>query len=1086
MSGEGRPTVGDWARQVRSWRTSTSWAVGERAHSVGWRREMILVVAIWGALGLIRVAPAAEPATRFLESLWERGYYDTALDYLEQMRNSPLAPVTLKQTIEYERGRTLVMASDVERDTARQEQMRNEAQQALDSFLRSSPNHRLAHSARNYLGNLLMARATSKVAEAKKRETTDSLPAARQLYDEAHQVFTDTQQDLSAKLEPINSRAYDPRTQREEIEIREQMRGDFLQAQLLSAMVMEGRADTVEKGSEEYLDLLQKAEAQYRVIEERYRKRMAGLYAKLYRGRCLHHLGKGAEALGLFRELLDEPEDSAAFRELKQAALKQALESWLDPARDGYAEAVDRGGQWLARLTPGQLRLPDALAIQYSLAQANQAFANELKEKNPRDRLAAERLRVARDLAREVAKYPGERQQDARRLLADIQGTSPETTADRPTPTSFTEARTAGKDAMDAMQNAAFLLESLPVRMQQEPDEEVKKDLQQQLRVAETELRDKRDEAIEYYRLALNFANSETPREDLNLVRFFLSHLLFLQQEYFDSGVLSEFIARRYPADATAQEASKIALASYAQLYTQAPVENRTFETDRLQGLAEYMIQQWPDQAIAADAWNALIPFVIQQGEFSRIVTGLDRIPESSPQRGDLELKLGRALWSAYRQGMSALRQAEKEGIATNGASLERKAELEQWKRQAQQILAAGLERVRAKNRPVDESLALASLYLAQVFVDSQQADDAITLLEDPTLGPLELVSSQHPAASPSGYAEEAYKTALRAYLGNRQNADPQDSLEKAKEMMTELKQSVTSDAAGQQRLVAVYMGLARDMKTQMDLVSEEDRRTLSQGFSLFLEELSREAGDFQILNWIAETFYNMAESFVSEDALKLPAEAEILYAKALESYAKILTQAEQDGSFLPSPQLATLLRLRAAMVHRRLGQFKEAMESFKQILTEKNQMLNVQVEAARTFQIGAAAAGFHGLYEKAIMGEYRDPRAKTPSNIVWGWGKIAKLTAGREDFREIFFESRYNLAVCRFEYAKRAQDAATRTKWLDLARQDVLFTYRLYPDLGGADWKPRFENLIKQIQQTRGDRPIGLAEFASEKQAKR
>jgi cellulose synthase operon protein C len=671
-------------------------------------------------------------------------------------------------------------------------------------------------------------------------------------------------------------------------------------------------------------------------------------------------------------------------------------------------------------------------------------------------------------------------------MLAEMHGGAGEPTGDRPEPKSFAEARTAGRDAMDAMQNSNFLLESLPSRLESESNPEVQQELRQQLQQAEEESRVKREEAIEYFRIALTLANADMPTEDINLVRLYLAHLFFLRGDYFDSGVLSEFVARRFPADNASREASKIALAAYAQLYAQAPAEERQFETRQLKAWADYIIRQWPDQAVAADAWNALIPFVAQEGEFSRMVAGLERIPETSPQRGELELKVGRALWAAYRQGMSDLRRDEREGNVESPQLTQRKEELGRWKTEAQQILVAGLDRVRAKNQAVDESLALGALYLAQVYVDSQQAGDALALLQDEQVGPLALVSRKHPVAGTSGYAEETYKTALRAYLADVQPQDPQATLARAKGIMADLKDSVTADAAGQQRLIAVYVGLARDMKTQMEMASDEERHLLSRGFSLFLSELGRESNDFQILNWIGETFFNMAESQVSADAVQVPAEAAALYEQTLEAYRKILAQYERDSSFLPSPQFATLLRLRVAIVHRQLGQFKEAMEYFKQILGEKNQMVNVQVEAARTFQRGAAAPGFHSLYEKAIMGEYRDPSAKPPANIVWGWGKIAKLTAGREDFQEVFFESRYNLALCRFEYAKRVPDADTKKRWLDLARQDVLFTFRLYPELGGSHWKSRFDRLLKQIQQTRGEQPLGLAEFASERQTVR
>jgi hypothetical protein len=368
--------------------------------------KMLLGGVIIAVLSCAAQSSAAEPASEFLDALRDRGYYDTALEFLDQLPKNALAPAAIKPIIEYERGKTLVMAAGEERDLARREQMLDQAQTSLNAFLTSSPHHRLAHSTRNYLGNLLMVRGNMKVEDAGNRGNSDLLAEASQVYEEAYRIFSGTRDEVRTRLAEVNSKAYDPRTQREEIEIREQLRSDFLQSQLLAAMVMEGRAETVEKGSDAYRELLEKAEAEYRVIEEKYRKWMAGLFAKLYRGRCLQNLGKHPEALGLFRELLDEPEDSEAFRNLKQLALKQALEVWLESPAEGFAEAVDRGSQWLARLRPGQSRQPEPLAIQYSLARANLKYSEQLRESNPRDRLAAERLRAARELAREVAKYP--------------------------------------------------------------------------------------------------------------------------------------------------------------------------------------------------------------------------------------------------------------------------------------------------------------------------------------------------------------------------------------------------------------------------------------------------------------------------------------------------------------------------------------------------------------------------------------------------------------------------------------------------------------------------------------------------------
>jgi hypothetical protein len=59
--------------------------------------------------------PAAEPARQFLQGLRDRGYYDTAVDYLNMMKTSKLAPVDLKETLLYDLGSTLIEASRLQR-----------------------------------------------------------------------------------------------------------------------------------------------------------------------------------------------------------------------------------------------------------------------------------------------------------------------------------------------------------------------------------------------------------------------------------------------------------------------------------------------------------------------------------------------------------------------------------------------------------------------------------------------------------------------------------------------------------------------------------------------------------------------------------------------------------------------------------------------------------------------------------------------------------------------------------------------------------------------------------------------------------
>ena len=52
-------------------------------------------------LSCIEVAPADEPAERFLQALRENGYYDIALDYLESISDSPAVSDDFKKILRY-------------------------------------------------------------------------------------------------------------------------------------------------------------------------------------------------------------------------------------------------------------------------------------------------------------------------------------------------------------------------------------------------------------------------------------------------------------------------------------------------------------------------------------------------------------------------------------------------------------------------------------------------------------------------------------------------------------------------------------------------------------------------------------------------------------------------------------------------------------------------------------------------------------------------------------------------------------------------------------------------------------------------
>ena len=106
---------------------------------------------VWLIVFVSASVSGGEPARQFLQGLRERGYYDTAVDYLNMMKTSQLAPVDLRETLLYDLGSTLIEASRLQRDMALREKQLDEARDALNRFVGMHPEHPLIDSANSQL-----------------------------------------------------------------------------------------------------------------------------------------------------------------------------------------------------------------------------------------------------------------------------------------------------------------------------------------------------------------------------------------------------------------------------------------------------------------------------------------------------------------------------------------------------------------------------------------------------------------------------------------------------------------------------------------------------------------------------------------------------------------------------------------------------------------------------------------------------------------------------------------------------------------------------------------------------------------------
>ncbi|MHC4177371.1 MAG: hypothetical protein ACYSWU_07685 [Planctomycetota bacterium] len=1021
-----------------------------------WCRWLLAGGVLAGCLSAAtRPAAAVEEARKFLEALrdpqGEFRYYDTALEYLETMRTSPLVDQEFKDVIDYEAGVTLVTASRTIGDTSVRQKQLDQAEQKFKRFLAEHSKHPLASSANTQLANLLVERGRMKSEQALRPSASAAekkqLPQeARKFYGEAQKVLGTLEEQLLQKHRTF-PKVIDPRNTRQ-LDERDRVRKDLLQARLALAQVIEEVAKTYEPGSKESTETLKAAAKKYHELYTKYEDYLAGLYARMWEGRCYKELGDTEKAFEVLEDLLAQPSEPKEFRLLKSKTLILLLEMVLLPEVKQYKKALDEAQQWEKEARGAEESSPEGLAIKYLAGEAALEYAKTLKGKKNED-ARRKVLADAKQFLDFVAGFPGEYQKKARDAARRQELVGKDFVP--PEPANFAEASDRAADALYRSED---------------------KDLKPE------EAAEARAEAIEYFRMAIRMKTADVTPDAMNVIRYRLAYLYYMSDELYQAAAIGEFLALRYPNGTGARQGAQIALAAYVRLFNDAKPDDRQFEADRMIGIAEYITQLWQGEPLAAEAWKTLIRTALSSGDLDKAQEFLQKVPADSPGRGEIELMTGQRLWAAYLQA-SRKEEAERPSQQV----------LDKMVEQAQKTLEDGITRMRKSvddEGEVSPTLAAAVLSLAQIYIGAAEPEKAVGRLEDPKIGALTLVAENHPAAGQGKFREETYKAALRAYVAVQE-------VDKAKEVMKQLEELTKEggDAEAGKKLTRIYISLGRELQEQLERLRNEQKTDqlakVSDAFRGFLDRIRQGEGNtFNSLNWVAETFFSLGAGF-DPGGKTLAPQAKSYYEKAADTYRKILQRCGDDEFGAPEGA-TTSIKIRLAKCLRRLGpsdraKYKEAMKLLVEILQAKNTVIDAQVEAAYVYQAqGEQDARY---YPFAIAGGKK--RKNSNVKVVWGWAKIAALIASSRNpsprHESIFHEARYNLALCRFEMAKSKRKKQEQVDLFKTAETDIRVVHRLYPEMGkglylepgGKDWYEKYDDLLKKIQRLLGKRADGL-----------
>ncbi|MGD9126910.1 MAG: hypothetical protein PVH19_05975 [Planctomycetia bacterium] len=982
---------------------------------------------------------AEEQWQSFLDALRTSGYHDMAEYYLDRMAARRDCPKKLKEVVDYERGITLLSQPAGSR-TEREEKLK-EAGKLFDKFVEKHPKHEYVTKARTQLANVLVEQGRMFISESEEpgvsARTKSSLQSkARRYYNDAKKVFGEQDEKLTAKLKKLP----EPKTA-EETRQRDVLRADFLQTRLSLATTDYEIGMTYPKARDRD-KYLRGAAKKYHELYDKYGSFLAGLYARMWEGRCYQKLSDDKRAAEIFESVLMQVGDSNVFRALKNKTYVLLIETMIDPKVKRYADALGFYQEWEKSRLPNEISSPEGLEIRYLAGVASLELARSLKKNNKnRPKLLAD----ARTSFRFVMRFPGEIRSRAREKMADKLLASGE--GKKPEPRDFKEAMEYGRAALDKIQIIELRQKSRKQRLS--------------AREAQRQIDEAEQEAIDYFQKSLELAKRDTTIEEINQARYYLAYLSLKRGELYNAAVFGDYLARRFPSGAIGRPAAKIALAAFVEMSTDPNItpEAKNFADRRSEEMARYVIEVWPTSAEANDARKIFIHAALRQKNTKQAIEMVEAIPPNAEGRGPLQMIIGRVLYSEYVELLAKKKEAAESSSEVNSPELDRLLS------QAKKFLESGL-RLSVKEGKIDRSFFAGELTLARIYLNEGEDKKAADLVLKPRTGLLAIADRGKRDVVKDGLDVEAYKTSLRVLVAVQK-------LSEAKKVMESLESKVKkADKGGTgKQLTQIYVSLAQELKQTLDVLQKTGKKRkaaqVRASFEDFLDQVSKnaESVDFNIMQWVATTYEGLADSFEKEGDTLSP-EAKQYYEKSIQIYKEILERYKKDPKFAPSESVVDAIRVHLAGCLKKLGQYGGSLTQLFEVLKRRETMVDAQVEAASTYQAWAGTQGNAKYYVNAMLG---GGTHTTPSGekvyLFWGWGKLSKKLAKSEKHRELFHETRYRLDECRYKYAISGQ-CKNPKKYLQDALRDIQLLSKLYPKMGGEKMEAKYRVLFEKIQQ--------------------
>ena len=1033
---------------------------GGRSHGVATRMWLVLVAGL-GLLWFTGPARAAEPVQAFVDGLRDRGYYDTALAYLDQLEQQGKLPVELKELLPYERAQTLLASARDLNNVDAQRQQLDAAEAAFQQFAKATPNHPLAAQANTWRGRILFEKARVEIFEAEDPSQQSRRPEFQK---KARDLLTEARKVLDAAAAQ-NKKAFDqfpafiPEGEWKQQEARTKAENAYIEVLFDAIKCSYWEARTYDRGSQSAMGALQKASIEFTEMHDRYRNNTGGKFARLWQGKCFEEMDQITQALGVYDDLLALTPDTPVKAALYDLSLRFKLICLNHEQKKDYPLAVTLAEEWMIA-AKGRARSEVGNGIQWEWCRALEKIGTDTERpEGERTPALSQALSRARTLSRTAGEFKAPSNAMIQRLLLALNRSLDE-------PTDFDSAYgMAGK-----------LSDDIRLLNQQITSARSAGNLAE----AKTKQATLKAQAAEMTRLSALALRMVRPTTDARLAErasVLLAYGYLLDERTLEAAAAGEHLMRTLAVRSpeTAKTAGFIAMAAFDQAYQKGEKGKRDFETRKLIEFATRLEQKFPLSDQANDARLAVAKVMWDERKLDEAAEWWNKVPSGATKYAESQLKTGQAYWVQYTTQINLPddKRPAKEKFA-------------EWRDASIRHLEIGIgDRMRSTpaTAPSPDDLILGKVTLAQI----RNLSGAYRT-EGKTAGAIELLTAEpHSVVSaitvPEGtprpkaagnprsrpMASFAYQQLLKAQIGIK-------DLDAARDARLKLEEVAGADDA--EALTQVFVEFGQELEKELNQlkISGETIRAdqVREGFETFLNELfTREEGqNFTSLFWIAETFTSLAESSTEDRG-----RAKEFFAKAADAYLKIVAKAQSDTAFAQPDQLL-YSKLRLVNCRQGQGDFAAAEQILQELMKGNKKAIDspsMQFAAASLYQAWAQSPEPDAWkkYEIAIRG--------TNSPVyLWGWATTAKrlqrVLDTKTDARieAMYYDARFHHGTCQLALARQQSTPADRTKMLTQAKSDVQTFARIQVRFS-PDQYERFNTLFRDIMQEKGELPIDL-----------